>query len=641
MHSGYGHMVLDDYVVRVREMRAERAARLRGVTSRLQALAYQERVRSTIRAAFGPPCPRSPLNTQVNGVIERPGYRIEKVWVESQPGCPVTANLYIPSHLTGPAPAVLGACGHSANGKAYAGYQGFCQRLVKAGFVVLIYDPLNQGERDQYVYVEGREVVAECTRAHNMMGKQLELLGESLSTWFVWDGMRALDYLLSRPEVDPQCVGMTGNSGGGTQTTWLWPLEPRLKMAAPSCFVTTFLHNLENELPADCEQYPPGVLAAGLEMADFLIARAPDPLLMLGQHYDFFDRRGFQEACVEVQRFYELLGAQSANWGCFCGPHPHGFGRENQEAMVAFFARHAALKPNQHVEETEVLDDAALYVTPKGNVVEANSRPIYTWVAERAADLASHRPTLSPDALRARVAELLVLPAQRIVPHYRNLRPTRLGDATYGRCALETERDIRAILYKRMVHPEQAHALDVGQEVHLYLPHHASVEDLSHDPLALALQADHELYALDVRGLGESAPDEEGSFWQSYGLDYMFHGHGILFKESYLGRRTLDVLSTVDLLVTQGASEVHLYGRGQGALLALFAALLHPKVAKVTLKNGPRTYLDWAQTPLVDWPAANFLRGCLRYFDLDDCIRALGNKVTTMEPWDAHMRPAL
>jgi hypothetical protein len=374
-------------------------------------------------------------------------------------------------------------------------------------------------------------------------------------------------------------------------------------------------------------------------MADFLIARAPDPVLMLGQHYDFFDRRGFQEACVEVQRFYELLGAPRANWGCFCGPHPHGFGRENQEAMVDFFARHVGLEPGQRMAETEVLDDSTLYATPKGHVIAAGGRPVYELIAERADEIAAQRPTLSPDALRAKLAELLVLPAQRIVPHHRNLRPMKLGDVLYGRYAVETERDLCAILHKKMAHPEQAHALDVGEVVHLYLPHMASEEDLQHDPLALALQEEHELYTLDVRGLGESLPDEEGSFWQSYGLDYMFHGHGILFGESYLGRRVLDVLKTLDLLVAEGASEVHLYGRGQGALLALFAALLHPKVVKVTLKNGPRAYREWVHAPIVDWPAANFLRGCLCFFDLDDCVQALGDRVTISEPWDARMRP--
>jgi len=639
MRNGYGHMVLDHYVDKLRRMRAERAARLAAITTREQARAYQAQVKEAIGRAFAPWPLRTPLNPRVTGTIQRAGYRIEKVLFESRPGFLVAANLYLPRRLGRPAPGVVGACGHAAQGKTYPLYQEFCQRLALAGFVALIYDPVSQGERDQYLGVEGRDIVARCTQAHNMMGKQLELVGESLSMWRAWDGIRALDYLLSRPEVDPRHVGMTGNSGGGTMTTWLWAIEERFTMAAPSCFVTTFLSNLENELPADCEQYPPGVLGAGLEMADFFIARAPAPVLILGQHHDFFDRRGHQETCNEVRRFYELLGAPDDCMACFRGSHPHGFFHENQEEMVAFFAQHSGIAPPKRVQDTEALEEAKLRVTPTGNVIEAGGRPIYRLIADRADRLSGGRIPLSPEALVRRLFRLLDLPAERLTPHYRTLRPVRDGQWTYARYAVETEANIRAILRKRMAEPQHAHTLDVDQTVHLYLPHLSSQGDLSGDPVALALQDKHELYALDVRGLGESIPDEEGSFWQSYGIDYMLHGHGILFGESYLGRRVLDALTTIDLLAAEGAQEVHLYGRGQGALLALFAALLHHRVVSVALRNAPGSYLEWAHAPLVSWPAANFLRGVLRFFDLDDCVRALGDKVTVTEPWDAMMKP--
>ncbi|MBN1400532.1 MAG: prolyl oligopeptidase family serine peptidase, partial [Anaerolineae bacterium] len=554
----------------------------------------------------------------------------------------VSANLYVPAHLDGPAPCALGTCGHSALGKATPLYQAFCQRLVASGFVVLIYDPLSQGERDQYLGLSDKEAAQRVSRdhntaAHNMMGKQLELVGEYLGMWRAWDGIRGLDYLLSRPEVDPGRVGLTGNSGGGTMTTWLWAIEDRFSMAAPSCFVTTFLNNLENELPADCEQYPPGVLAHGLEMVDFLLAQAPKPVLLLGQHYDFFDRRGHQEACDEVHRIYQLLGAPEGQCGCYRGPHGHGFYVENQEAMVAFFAHHAGVGVTP-LSETEVLPEEQLWATPTGQVLKAGSRPIYALVAEKARKLQAERPRLGGADLETRLRELLTLPPRRGAPHYRVLRPTRIGEWVYGRYAVETERGIRAILRKKMADPEIARSLDVSGPVHLFVPHCASEEDLQSDPLALDLQAEGELYALDVRGLGESMPDEEGGFWQVYGLDYMFHGHSLMFSESYLGRRVHDLLRTIDLLVAQGASRIELYGRGQGALLALFAACLHPAVAHVTLKNGPASYGEWAQAPLVAWPSANMVRGVLQHLDLDDCVEALGERVTVVEPWSVDMR---
>ena len=113
------------------------------------------------------------------------------------------------------------------------------------------------------------------TREHLYAGNQQSLVGEFVGTWRAWDGIRALDYLLTREEVDRRHLGVTGNSGGGTMTTWLCGVEQRWTMAAPSCFVTSFRRNLENELPADTEQCPPRALALGLDHEDFLAAMAP------------------------------------------------------------------------------------------------------------------------------------------------------------------------------------------------------------------------------------------------------------------------------------------------------------------------------------------------------------------------------
>ena len=638
--NGYPHMVLDHYVAQLRQMHLERADRLRQIDSRSDAEAYQRRVRSVIERAFSPRPAKTPLYAQVTGELDMPTCRIEKLTFESRPGCLVTANLYVPHGLQAPAPCVLGTCGHSDAGKGYDLYQGFCQRLVQAGFVVLIYDPFSQGERDQYHGSEYREAIGAGTRAHNMMGKQLELLGENLAMWRAWDGVRALDYLLSRPEVDPARVGLTGNSGGGTMTTWLWAIEDRFTMAAPSCFVTTFLHNLENELPADAEQCPPGVLGGGLEMADFLIAAAPKPVLLLGQNYDYFDRRGLQEAHQDVARFYAAMGADGENVDLFIGPQGHGYSDHNQQAMAAFFCRHAGL-PETQVDGTEFLGEEALYATPGGQVIEAGATPVHRLIAARANELAAERAALDDDALKTTLQHLLALPGSRPLPHYRVPRPVRKDGAVFARYAVETEDRVRAILWKRLADPTHPFTLDVEPQVNLYLPHVSAEADLEGDGLALALQESPPLYALDVRGLGESMPEEQRSaFFQPYGMDYMFHAYGAMLGKSYLGRRVYDVLCTMDLLAQGGAEAIHLYGRGQGAILAVFAALYHHRAASVTLKNGPRSFHEWTQTPYVAWPAADFVYGVLQVCDLPDCLRVLGDRVrSVVEPWDPRMMP--
>ncbi len=642
--NGYQHLVLDDYVRRLREIRAQRASFLRSVHSRAGVRAFQDYCLDAVERAFAPRPRRSPLNPLITGVLDQGTYRVEKLVLESRPGFLVTANVYVPTDRQGPFPVVLGSCGHSQAGKAEPVYQGFCQRLVRCGFIVLIFEPCNQGERDQYIDVPERDCVASCCAAHNMMGKQMELLGEYYGMWRAWDGIRCLDYLLLRPDVDPRVVGLTGNSGGGTMSAWLWAVDGRFTMAAPSCFVTTFLHNLENELPADCEQYPPGVIGAGLEMADLLVPRAPKPLLLLGQQYDFFDRRGLREAGDDLRRIYTLLG-RPENLEVFIGPTTHGYSEHNQLAMVRFFCKHGGVAPAADLELVAPVAAKLLDATPAGNTIRAGSRPVFALLDEQAERLEAARRPLGAVAAGRRLAALLHLPrwkrAAAGVAHYRVLRAVSLAGATYARYAVETEGEVRAILRKRLANAEWAQTLDVEDTVHLCLPHLASEDDLGSDAWTQSRNPAGTLYALDVRGLGESRPEPQGpgGFFEPYGMDYMLHGHGILFGESFLGRRVFDLLRTLELLCEAGASEIRLYGRGQGALLALFAGILHPAVTRVELRHGPSSYRDWTRAPLVAWPAANVPRGVLRWFDLPDLRRLLGDRLTCSEPWGADMKP--
>ena len=646
VRNGYQHMVLDDYVHKVRQIHRQRRARLDAIATPEQALTYRQQVRRAVRRAFSPVPPKTPLDARVTRVIEQPDCRIENITFESRPGCLVTANLYLPNELEKPAPCVLGTCGHAQAGKASELYQQFSRRLARAGFVVLTYDPFSQGERDQYHHSGFREQVGWGTRAHNMIGKQLELLGEFFGFWRAWDGVRALDYLLDRPEVDPACVGLTGNSGGGTMSTWLWAIEDRFTMAAPSCFVTTFLRNLENELPADAEQCPPGVIGAGLEMADFIIAAAPKPVLLLGQAYDFFDRRGLQEAFADVESFYARMGAPQGNTGLFIGPQGHGYSIHNQQAMVEFFCRHAGL-PVVQVDQVDVLPEQELYATPSGQTNEAGATPVYDLIAVQAREAVAKRLRLEPGEMKARVQVLLSLPAARALPDYRVPRPIRSQDQVQARYAVETEPHIRAILRKLLAGPPHPFTLDVEPEIRLYLPHTSAEADLAENEWAISLKetpmlcASAPLYALDVRGRGESSPEEEReAFVQPYGMDYMFHAYGSMLGQSYLGRRVYDVLCVLDLLAHEGAESIHLFGRGQGAILALFAALFHDRVASVTLKDAPHSFFEWTQTPYVTWASSNFVPGILELCDLPDILEQLGDRAQIVDYWGPTMEPA-
>jgi len=648
MPSGYQHMVLDYYVAKLRSKKERRLAELKAIRTPEQAFAYQKKARQAVENAFSPWPETVPLNLKVSGIIHYEGYHLEKLLFESRPGFQVSALLYVPEAAkTGKVPGVLATCGHSKEGKASPIYQAFAQRLVKNGFMVLAYDPIHQGERDQYPLLEehGEKDFPGLCGAHNYMGRQLELFGDSFGAWRVWDGQVALSVLLSRPEIEASQVGVTGNSGGGTLSEWLWACDSRLTMAAPSCHLTTLLGDLENELPRDAEQYPPGILGAGLELADLMIVRAPQPAIMLGQKYDFFERRGFLEAYQDLKAFYEILQAGD-KVEMFLGPTTHGYSLHNQEAMVDFFCRQIG-KTALQVEVSPVEEDA-LAVCPEGNVIRSGSVSIGELIAQKEQELAFARQPLGLAALQKKLAELLQLPERHGIPHFRIPRacPYHIAgrEEIWARYAVETEEPgIRAIVHKNVLQAGCFHTLDVKKQVCLYLPDVASEWDILENAYLRQLVTRQEIYAIDPRGMGESRP-ENGSkndaedFFQDYGVDYMLHGYGSMLSESYLGRRVFDVLRVIDLLAAEGAEEFHLHGRGQGAIIGAFAALLEKRLSKVFLIDSPTSFHEWTVDPLARWPAASHLRGSLKFFDFPDVLAALGQKVTVQSSWNSRRK---
>ncbi len=637
----YGHMVHEYFVQREREAARRRADARARVRTKAQLLRLQADLRRKIRACFGPLPPRTPLNARVTGVIRRRAYTIEKVIYESRPSLPVTANLYLPVGAAGRRPAVLGACGHAGEGKAYDLYQAFSANLARQGYVVLIYDPLSQGERGQYSRRDGAARPQGCCQEHNMMGNQMYLLGDFLGAWRAWDGIRGLDYLLARPEVDPRRVGVTGNSGGGTMTTWLTALDGRFTMAAPGCFVTTYLHNLENELPQDSEQHPPSLLAAGLDMADFFIAHLPRPTLLLGQADDFFDDRGLRAIHAELRRLYGILG-RAGNVELFIGPREHGYHRENREAMYRFFNKHAGVRAAAREPGRQRLETVrALHATPAGHVRRMRSvRRVFDFTRDRAAEKAQARKKLSPTALRAAIRRRLGLPARQSPPHYRRIPTYWPGPSRrQGRAfAVETEPGIQALLHLCM--PEEVtFRFPRYPRVTLYVPHLSAVGEFVKGRAPKVSP----LLAVDVRGIGQLAARTcaDDDFFAAYGSDYMYASHGLMLGEPYAGRRVHDLLSVLDLLSSEGCRGVHLLGRGLGSIWATFAACLHPIIKRVTLHDALGSYHELTQVPVQGWPLSAMVRGVLKDFDLPDCHRLLkaNKKLRIVRRWDALMRP--
>jgi len=330
---------------------------------------YQDKVKDKLKKVIGPFPARTPLNAKILRTIEKEGYKVEHIVFESIPGYRITSSMFIPSDSKRKkAPAILYCSGHSRTGYRTDGYQFPILNLVKKGFVVFAFDPVGQGERIQYYnrVTKGSEFDHPVDE-HSYPGAQAFLTGSSVAKYFIWDGIRALDYLVTRKEVDPSRIGVTGRSGGGTQSAYIAALDDRIHAAAPECWVTNYRRIIQSIGPQDGEQNLYHFIYEGLDIPDFLIARAPKPAMMITTTNDFFSIQGAIETEKEVSRVYKAFG-KSKHFQRVEDFGVHQNTKQNREAMYAFFQEHLDNPGNSGDENINFLTEEELKVTSSGQL---------------------------------------------------------------------------------------------------------------------------------------------------------------------------------------------------------------------------------------------------------------------------------
>ncbi|HEX9189087.1 MAG TPA: acetylxylan esterase, partial [Vicinamibacteria bacterium] len=353
-------------------LRRERFAR---VKTEADLLALQAELRGKVLDVIGGlPEARTPLRARVAGTIPMDGYRIDKLVFESLPGIHVTALVYVPDAPAGKKPAVLLACGHSPVGKAHPGYQEIAARLARRGYVVLCWDPVGQGERSQFWdRSRGRSRYNLVCGEHAVLGNLATLAGTSLVRTMVWDGMRAVDYLLTRDDVDGDRLAVTGTSGGGFQALYLGALDTRIAAVLPSCFPTALPMRMANRIfedpDSDPEQDPPGLVSEGIDHPGLLLLAWPRPLHVSAAVLDFFPIEGTRQAMREVAAFYRRFG-HGDRIALSEGYHKHQYSAENQAKAFAFLDRAFGRKGTPVLTGVKALPPEALRCTPSGQVRE-------------------------------------------------------------------------------------------------------------------------------------------------------------------------------------------------------------------------------------------------------------------------------
>ena len=611
----FGDIIQEHFVREFRRNSKLRAQKLNCITTRDQAEQYIAELKEKVRKTFQFPAVKCPLNPRVTGSEQFDGFILEKIVIDSRPAFPVTMNLYLPEKIDGKIPASLVLCGHSGLGKACETYYSLAQTIAKHGGAALIIDPIHQGERLQCT----PDKDSGLCNMHNRFNRKLKSMGDNFCNWRIYDAIRGLDYLLTRPEIDPDRIGVAGNSGGGTMTTLVNACEERFAAAAPSCYITRWQRNVENELPVDAEQIPPAFAANGGEMADLLLAAAPRPLLILGQKDDFFDIRGTSEVYQEVRRIYELLGyADRVRF--FAGPCGHGLSIHNRNEIYKFYAEYLNMLPGDETECKKFSpEELACFSDSK-----LHGKLISDIIADDACRMTAERPLLNDDELKAALRSLLQI-GEITLPYYRQLRPAKAGETMFNRYGIESEKGFVVTL--KQADTDQHFHLQKCDAVELYLPHQDSAEELKDRKPAEGTL----LYGLDYRGVGETMPNgcdqwEELNFFSEYHFDYHYDSLDWLLGRSYLGGRVRDVLSTIELLWQNGTENITLTASGIGVIPAIFAAFLSKRPVKLDIKGKVTTYLENCCSHETPIPQSMVPEGILKLTDLDDLMKRLAKK---------------
>jgi hypothetical protein len=648
--GGEPHEMMHQYFLRqVEEAVRQWQAEYEKLKTPEQVAAYQKRLRQKCLAAIGGLPRPAPLASRLTGTVLRPGYRAEKIIFASQPGHYVTALLFLPAApgFRPPYPGVIVPCGHFFAGKGHPEYQSMGALLALNGMAALVFDPIDQGERGQYFGPGGWPDLWGC-KAHAMLGVGSILLGRSTARFEIWDGIRAIDYLRSRPEIDPARIGCTGNSGGGTQTSYLMALDDRIRCAAPSCYLTSTLRLMQTIGPDDAEQNLFGQFVGGPHEADWILMRAPSPVLLCAATKDFFDIGGTWDSFRLAKRLYTRLG-QAEAVDILENDAGHNYNVSQREGVARWMSRWLLGRDRPITEPPLMLLSRKEYrCTNDGQVRNLpGARSAYDLNEEYENELAQQRAQAWEHGDRAaRLAEVRRLTGIRKLDQLPKPRVETLE--TLSRTGYRIEKLIITpeegiVLPALLFSPRPQAGEGPGVRaagITLYLHQQGMAVDAEPGgPIERRVLAGETVLAVDLRGTGQTKSISRGWNPPEVNDEYMAY----MLGRCYLGMRAEDVLTcaryAAERLAGGRPEAVNLVAVGKVGVSALHAAALEPRLFRsVKLSQMLVSWSSVIHDRLNRAAEMNIAHGVLLCYDLPNLAATLGSKLTIEHPVDAQGR---
>jgi cephalosporin-C deacetylase-like acetyl esterase len=559
----------------------------------------------------GLPDYKGPLNPRITGRLDNGAFTIEKVIYESLPGFFITANVYTPKR-PGRYPGILLQNGHTQEGKPEL--QRLAANLALKGFVVLSLDPIGQGEREQsYSRELERSAAGWSTNEHLQAETQSLLIGQSLARYFIWDGIRSLDYLTSRSDVDAARIGAVGCSGGGALTTYIGALDRRVKAVASACSTNSFRVMFGRPVPKGefhAEMSLPGFVAQELDAADFVELAAPTPWVILATEQDFFTPDGAKLVYEEARQWYGIYGAED-KVQFFVGPGPHGTPLETRETIYKFMLRWLKDGAGDFREEpVHLYPNLELLVTKSGQIAdEPGSRKLHQLILD---DFRAKKRQGTTTELQAELRRLRI-PSDGSSPDLKVLEETNAQGVRRLSIRFESEPGV-----------------DIGGA--LYVPSSPGRKP------AVLLVADGttitslaEKFAKAGRIVLELEPRDS-----PWGYDNRpFIGNWVTnTRADHIGHnlpamRAHDIVRGVDVLASRNdvdPASIRAAARGVKGIWLLLAAAVDSRISKVWVDRTPYSLLSALERPMNNGLFDAVIPAFALRWDLEDVVKAMGTR---------------
>jgi hypothetical protein len=593
------------------------------IVTAIRTRANADRRKAMVRAKLneligGLPTYSGPLNAGITGRVQAETHTIENVIFESLPGFYITANLYRPNK-PGRYPGVLVPTGHTQEGKPET--QILAANMAAKGFIALSYDPIGQGEREQtYLPQLGRALSGGGGNEHLELGARSILIGASIARYFIFDAKRAIDYLASRPDVDPDRLGVTGCSGGGAITTYVGVFDPRVKAAAPGCFINSF-RTLFTGATADSEMTFPAFLASGLDIADFFEVAAPLPWLMMATTEDYFRADNARSVYDEARRWYEIYDAAN-QIEFFVGNGPHGTPRESREAIYRWMMRWLADGIGDPEDRpVHLYTNLKLQVTQSGNVDnEPNSRKLYQIIAEEF----RLRRTKRPASELLEELRRLGVPSKGPVPSVTTTSKTDRREFRIEEIRFEAEPGVPVSvrLYVPAGSTRKAAVLMFEEKrlpVPLYVQRSQSTATIA-EGFAQSGQIVMEFDPRDSPDAYEGRP---------FLGNWVTNERADLVGQNLAAMRAHDLLTALDALSARAdvdSTSIRAYARGVKGVWLLFATALDQRIGSIWIDRTPWSIAAALEGPLTDHLFDAMVPGFALHWDFQDLIDLIGRR---------------